>query len=393
MPHDGFWQRTLIVLGFWLMAGTARGQIPSTGDLPSQQPAVIAPPGAAAVSDAEVPLSAQPLTPQGLGGNLPAPASASTPPTPGDDGNSEFGGGMFGLGASGMPRAPQVRYQSSWFPEAPVAGQNTNFEIFGQDFSASTPIWTDKPNIVSISTHVRERSIETGAVLPDTGNPYPSELWDIGVGLNYIRLLDDGWVTGGGVNVGSASDHPFATSREVNVGMNAFLRLPQGEHNAWLFGLSYSPTGEILFPLPIVAFSYNPSPQFHANIGLPFSITYRPTRQLRLEASYMPIHTIHAKASYHFSEPFSVFVAYDWANEAYSLEDRTSYDERLFLYDQRVSGGLEYKLSPAAKVDFIGGYSFSRFSFEGTSWDTTGVDRIDLGNVPFIMLRLEYRFF
>jgi hypothetical protein len=300
---------------------------------------------------------------------------------------------MFGLGAGGPSRGPQLHFQSSWFPNAPVAGQNTNFQIFGEDFSVSAPVWFDQPNILSITARVRDRSIETDALLPDTGRPYPSELWDVGVGLMYIRLLNDGWVTGGGVNVGSASDHPFATSREWNVGMNAFLRVPQGEHNAWLFGLMYSPTGELQFPIPMVSFSWQPSPQFHANIGLPFSVMYRPTEQWRFEASYMPIHTIHTKASYHFTEPFSAFAAYDWADEAYSLEDRVSYNERLFLYDQRVSGGLEYKITPAAKVDLIGGYSFSRFSFEGTSWDTSGVNRINLGNVPFVMLRLDYRFF
>jgi hypothetical protein len=392
MPRETVWRGALVALGFWLWAGIAWGQIQSSTDPPLQLPASL-PRGNAAIAPDTDSLVPQPPVSQAPQDVLPAPVPGGAAPAFDHDSDSEYGGGMMGLGPNGLPRAPQVRLQSSWFPDAPVAGQNTNFEIFGEDFSASMPIWNDKPDIVTISTHVRQRSIDTAAVLPDTGNPYPSELWDIGVGLTYIRLLGDGWVTGGGVSLGSASDHPFATSRELNVGMNAFFRLPQGEHNAWLFGLAYSPTGELLFPMPIVAFSWQPSPQFHANIGLPFSVTYRPTKQLRFEASYMPIHTIHAKGSYHFTEPFSAFAAYDWVDEAYSLEDRVSYNERLFLYDQRVSGGLEYKIAPAAKVDFIGGYSFSRFSFEGTSWDTAGVNRIDLGNVPFVMLRLEYRFF
>ena len=67
--------------------------------------------------------------------------------------------------------------------------------------------------------------------------PLPSELWGVNLGLRYNRQLDDGWITGGGVSIGSASDHPFAGIHEMNVGMNAMLRIPQGEHNAWLFTL------------------------------------------------------------------------------------------------------------------------------------------------------------
>jgi hypothetical protein len=76
------------------------------------------------------------------------------------------------------------------------------------------------------------------------------------------------------VNVGSASDHPFATIHEMDVGANAMLRVPEGQNNAWLFSLNYSPTSELAFPVPGVAFSYNPSPEFHANIGLPLQVTW-----------------------------------------------------------------------------------------------------------------------
>ena len=37
---------------------------------------------------------------------------------------------------------------------------------------------------------------------------------------------------------------------------------------------------EIQFPIPSVSYSYNPSDQFHVNIGLPFLFIYKPTDQL-----------------------------------------------------------------------------------------------------------------
>ena len=88
----------------------------------------------------------------------------------------------------------------------------------------------------------------------------------------------------------------------MNLGVNSMLRVPQGEHNAWIFSVSYSPTSELNFPIPGVAFSYNPSPQFHANIGVPFHMTWRPTDDWQFQASYMLIRTIHVKSQYRIAE-------------------------------------------------------------------------------------------
>ena len=98
--------------------------------------------------------------------------------------------------------------------------------------------------------------------------------------------------------------------------MNAMLRIPQGEHNAWLFTLSYSPMGELNFPVPGVAFSWNPSPEFHANIGLPLMVMWRPTDDWQFQASYMLLRTIHVKAQYRLTGSLRAFAAYDWSNES-----------------------------------------------------------------------------
>ena len=161
---------------------------------------------------------------------------------------------MEGFGG-GMAPADSLRYGAIWFPTVPVRGQATNFQMLGQDLSFTHPLWIDPADALSLSGGVGNRLIETDAVLPDTGQPIPSDLWNVHLGLRYSRLLDNGWMAGGGVSVGSASDYPFAGIREMYVGMNAMLRIPQGEHNAWMFSLMYSPTGELNFPVPGVAFN------------------------------------------------------------------------------------------------------------------------------------------
>jgi hypothetical protein len=151
----------------------------------------------------------------------------------GSGGRGEMGG-MSGPGG-GMFPVDSARYSVVWLPNVPVQGQPTDFQMVRQDLSFTHPLWKDPLNALSLTGGVRNELIETEAVLPGVGQPVPSDLWGVNLGLPYNRQLDDGWIAGGGVSIGSASDHPFANIHEINIGMNALLRIPQGEHNAWLF--------------------------------------------------------------------------------------------------------------------------------------------------------------
>ncbi len=304
-----------------------------------------------------------------------------------------FGPG-FGPGlASGMGPGNQgpISYRAFWFPNEPVKGQAADWEMVGQDFSLACPLWVDAPNRLMVTAGVHNRLIDTDAILPDSHQPYPSELWNAQAGLMYLRQLSGDRMLGGGVSVGSASDHPFASIGVMNVSMNAMYRIPSGEHNAWLFMVLYSPTSELQFPIPMVSYSYNPSDQFHANIGLPFMVLYKPTDRWSFVASYMLIHTIHTKLSYKIAERVNAFAGYDWSNEVYTLRDRIVESDRFFLYDQRVTLGLDFPINSWLSAELVGGYAFNRFSFSGRQWNSVGTDRVDIDPGPFISLRASVR--
>ena len=113
--------------------------------------------------------------------------------------------------------------------------------------------------------------LSTSAMLPDSGRSFPDTLWNIRFGMNYSHLFVNDWLLTMGVNLGSSSDKPFDTWRELNFGINAMLRVPQGERNAWVFSLSYSPLGQIAFPIPGIAFQWQANDWVRVNLGLPFS--------------------------------------------------------------------------------------------------------------------------
>jgi hypothetical protein len=304
---------------------------------------------------------------------------------------SDAGFGIDGKMGPGLGGKGPISFKTIWFPSAPLRGQTGKWGLVGQDLSARYPIWIDPPNMIMITAGARDRLIETDAILPDSHQPYPNELWDARIGLMYIRRLGNERLIGGGINLGSASDHPFASIREMNVSFNALYRIPSGERNAWMFMLMYSPVGELKIPIPGVAYIYNPSDQFRANIGLPLAISYKPNDRWSFDISYMLIHTIHAKATYKLSEKLKLSFGYDWSNEVYMLRDRTDINDRFFLYDQRLTMGLEMPITQRFAAELGGGYAFDRYSFTGQNWNSSGTDRVEIAPGPFMELNISLR--
>ena len=105
----------------------------------------------------------------------------------------------------------------------------------------------------------------------------------------------------------------------------------------------------------------------------------------------MLIHTIHAKASYKIAERVNAFAGYDWSNEVYTLEDRVVDSDRFFLYDQRVTLGLDFPVTSWLSAELVGGYAFNRFSFSGSQWDSVGTDRVDIDPGPFMSFGVSVR--
>ncbi|HMF14008.1 MAG TPA: hypothetical protein VKE94_16940, partial [Gemmataceae bacterium] len=324
----------------------------------------------------------------------PLPRMPESPPfaetfAPTERGFGGFGGTMSPVVGHLVPLAS---YRFAWFPSEPVQGQPTNLGYTQHDISLVVPVWQDPANELSVNAHVRAEFFNTDAILPNTLQPFPGDLWNIHFGTSYRHLFDNGWIAGGSVSVGSASDKPFHGIEEMTAGVNAFLRIPRGEHDAWILTLSYSPTNELAFPVPGVAYLWQPSPDFRAFIGLPFSLWWRPIEDLTLDLSYMLVRTVHARATYRVCPAARVYAAFDWSNESYFLADRPNENDRFFYYDKRLSAGVLFYLGRSATLDFSGGYVFDRFYFEGAKYSDNGFNRVDVGNGAFVAVRIGVRY-
>jgi hypothetical protein len=308
-------------------------------------------------------------------------------------------GGGRGLGTVLNPVVGRVPlsggYQAVGFFDAAVRGQDTHLGYLQQDLNVLTPIWQDVRNELYATARVGVESFFTQAVLPNTGRPFPAELWNVSLGTGYRHLFDNGWIGGGSVSVGSASDKPFHSIDEMTVSASATLRVPRGDRDAWVFGVNLSSNSQVLpfVPIPFVAYLYNPSDRFQALVGFPFaSVTYRPWDDLTLSASYALLTTFHARVSYRVAPPVSVFCALDFDNENYYLADRTDSNQRFFNYSDRLSGGVQVVLARQALLEVSGGYVFDRVFFEGTGGTDQSFNHVGVAPGAFLGAKLQIRY-
>ncbi len=344
--------------------------LPAVGDSPAPTP----------VPYAETPESFPPL---------PVGAAPERPPPPGNP--FDILGGLGGPGGSSGPGGNGYRVVG--FTAEPVKGQPTSLAEFQERLSFGVPVWRSGPDAVFTTVKLGDEYFSGSAVLPNRDRPFPRDLYDVGFGVMYSHVFDNGWSAGVRVGLESPSDQPFSTWNETGVSFNGFLRIPaRNDRDAWLLSLNYSPNGELSFPLPGVAYFWQPSDDLHMTIGLPLSVMYRPIPDLKLECTYVPVRNVHARATYLLCDPLEVYAAFDWNSERYLLADRLADRDNFYEYDKRVSLGLQGHITKHLVVGGAAGYVFDRFFFEGQNYNDRNLGQIDIGNGAFGEFRVQYRF-
>ncbi|WP_339910405.1 hypothetical protein [Symmachiella dynata] len=302
--------------------------------------------------------------------------------------SSRRGGSPFG-GA----RMRRPGYSATWYPSTSVDDQQTDFGLVRQLFTMGAPIWRQDGDIVILRTTVENSLFSTDAILPDTGRAFPDELWTVNVGLNYIHQFDNGWSGGLMTTVGSASDKPFHSIDEVRASVLGFLQVPaSNDRDTWQYSVMYAPFSDLNFPIPGVAYGWNPSETFQMNIGIPFSVTWKPLDALAFNASYFPLYNVNALVTYDWTDDLQFYGGFETIRETFLLTNRASRSDQFLASEQRVIGGLRWNVWKYAALDVNAGYAFGRYYGEGGNRRDELYDLIDIAPGPFLGSSLIVRF-
>ncbi|MDP3980528.1 MAG: hypothetical protein Q8Q33_03835 [Chlamydiota bacterium] len=281
-------------------------------------------------------------------------------------------------------------YRATLYSEENVLGQDTSLGSSEHEFFLTVPVYYRSADAAVSTINFNYRNTDTKAVFPATGQLFPQDLYLLDLGLVYRHQFENDWTGGTYITFGSASNELFASADEMAYSGTVFLKVPHREKHAWLFVLNISNNREFLrdIPIPGIGYLYNPSPNLHAVIGMPYeALSYRPFEKLSLQFIYLPVRTVFSECEYTLFKQWKIYSGFRWYNDRHMLADRPVEDERLYFYEKRVYGGLRYKINDTFSADLSGGYAFDRMYFIGETYKDRNENRIDIADGPFISIK------
>ena len=280
-----------------------------------------------------------------------------------------------------------------WAPKQRITSQPTYLSMFRQDASVGFPILGDGRNLLVGFVDLREVNFRTNARLTDSSQRFPNDLWAVAGGVQYFHKTDEGWTVGGGFSMGSPSDRPYESLRVIVPSMNAFARVPAGpDSDAWLFSITWAPVSVIRFPVPGVAYEWNVSDRLQVVAGVPFSVVWRLTDDLRLDVGYLPPYQMRAQLTQRVLPWMDVFVGFESVSDAYLLAERQRRRDLFYSYEKRLPAGLRFDIGKHVVLDAVGGYLFNRHYFSSASFFDESRDRVHIAPSAYLMLRLAIKF-
>ena len=281
-----------------------------------------------------------------------------------------------------------------WAPPTPVVGQQATLSMNAEFARVGAPLMVPRegePLWLGIAKFGR-LELATEAVLPDSGERVPSQLWLVETGVTHIRPQDDGGTLGGTFLFGTASDQPYAAGRDLTLMAVGFWQKPAANgRDDWSFSVFYSPTSQLPYPLPGVAYVWKPDDTLEAKIGLPGGIEYRPNDDWELSLTYFPLVNVAAVARRRLSEQASLFATYRTDTQIYFLADRLIEEDRFFVFDQRAAIGVERRLAGGFSLESTVSYLFDRTLFQGTSFSSGRRDVVDFDPGIALAVQLLWR--
>lgn len=329
------------------------------------------------------------------------PASVIEPIESLDPGGAEGNDGWPPPSRDGGPsrrRAPArpapVSLGASWLAPAAVSGQPARLAIDAEFARVGVPLAMPvegRPTWIGIGRFGRV-GLATDAILPDSAAAVPAQLWLVETGVTHVRPRDDGSTIGGTILVGSASDRPFAAFRDMTAMAILFASRPAANgRDDWNASLFYSPTSQLPFPLPGLAYVWRPYDGLEAKLGLPAGLEWAPDDVWSLSLGYTPLVNATAVLRRRLAAGFSAVALYRTDTEIFFLADRTDDQERFYLFNQRVAVGLERILAGGFALEATADYVFDRSLFQGTSFFSGRTDVLAIAPGAGLTLQLLWR--
>lgn len=183
--------------------------------------------------------------------------------------------------------------------------------------------------------------------------------------------------------VGSASDRPFFSDRELVYTLSGFYAPKASVESTWAYGVFISNNNSIAsyLPIPGIMYIYKKG-NFSGMVGVPMmTVQWTPSSKLVLSASYF-ITNFRLSAAYLVRDATQLGLGFQINQQTFLRSDRDNLQERIFYNEKRVYLGFKQGLSRSLALELQAGTSFDRRLKEGRRFNNTKWER-DLGRSIF----------
>src|SRR5262249_4660157 len=120
-------------------------------------------------------------------------------------------------------------------------------------------------------------------------------------------------------------------------------------------------------------------------------IRNNPFETLTLDAEYYPFWTVRSRATWEIFQPLRAYVGFQWDSDHFYRADRDDKSDKIFYREMRLYAGIRFDLRYIG-FEVTGGLAFNRFYFEGEAYPHRHDNGLDIGNAPFTVGKLNFRF-
>ena len=288
---------------------------------------------------------------------------------------------------------PQVGYM--WYPKQNTDQSGTSLSMERYDVQGAVPVYNTGVDTWLLTADFDTTTIRTNAVIPTTSQKLPSHLYDISLGGNYYHAFESGKMAGLVFDVGSISDKPFESGRDIMASGTGFLIIPRNESSSWFLGIHASTNSQVLYGIPIPGggIFYHPSDDFQAIAGFPFTlVNWKFAPDWQLQYVYAFVTTMHARTVYQPTPDWQMYGGFSWTNDNWDRAGRMVADDHLFYYEKKLSLGFLWWFRPHVGLEVAGGWAFDRYFTELNGFQIRGDKTIDIESGPFLSSEIDIRF-
>ena len=300
----------------------------------------------------------------------------------------------FGLGRPKVLSGNSFDYAGQVSPQTGTDGPNTSPTILENQLRGSLLLYKDEKDTWGLNAKAGSFHLGNSMTIPGDGVVIPQNLWDLEVGGSYRHKISDREESSLSASVGSASEVPFHSIREVIFQTTFIYKIPAANENSWLFFLNESNNRSFLnyIPLPGIAYMvHSPSTGIDAVIGIPFaSIVYHPNPFWAFQASVFGPAAYSLEADYIPSLTLQFYSVLNRAEQLWALSNRTDTKDRLFYERKKTGLGVRSTALAPVALDLFGGWEFGRRFFEAESILSSDRQFADMIPSWFVQLKIGY---